>query len=395
MTIWATTHGTGPFLGQSLNTSLILVQGFVCIISITIHVLAASISEKRNAIIALREREENLKRSEEKYRNFLENLPQKIFHKNITSVYISCNENYAKDLNIKSEEISGTTDYIYYPKKLANKYIDDDKRIINSGKSEDFVEKYFINEKYFWVHTIKIPLKNEKDQITGILGIFRDITELKRLEDEKNKLEEHLRQSHKMEAIGTLAGGIAHDFNNILTAIIGYADLTLDDIPKNSPIKNQIEQILKASHRVKELVTHILSFSRKGNQKLVPVNIYLIVKDTLKLFRASIPTTIEFKQNINSNCGNILADSNQIQQVIMNLCTNATYAMEKDSIKALELFSSKPDSFDLVITDYTMPNLTGEELAKKILKINSNIPIIICTGYSAKMDKKKSYINWN
>jgi PAS domain S-box-containing protein len=123
--------------------------------------------------------EETLRKSKNKYRTLLEHLPQKIFHKDRDSVYLSCNENYARDLKIKPEDITGKTDYDFFPKKLAKKYRADDKRIITSGKTEDIVEKYVQDGQEIWVHTVKTHIKDEKGGITGMLGIFWDITRQK------------------------------------------------------------------------------------------------------------------------------------------------------------------------------------------------------------------------
>ncbi len=149
----------------------------------------------------------------------------------------------------------------------------------------------------------------------------------RKAEEEKRELEHQLRQAQKMEAIGTLAGGIAHDFNNILSPIIGYSEMIMDDLPKQSPIKNKIEQILIAATRAKDLVKHILTFSRQTEQELTPLELQPIIKESLKLLRASLPSTIEIRQKIDMNCGPVLADPTQIHQVIMNLCTNAFHAM--------------------------------------------------------------------
>lgn len=381
-----------------------------------------------------------------------------------------------------------------------------------------------------WYNT---TLVDSEGNVLGVASLVQDISEAKRLE-------EQLRQAQKMEAIGTLAGGIAHDFNNLLGVILGYADMAKDDIPEHSPAKNEIEEVLKAGNRAKDLVKQILSFSRKETQTRVPIEIHLIVKEALKFLRASIPTTIGIKEDIRIDCGYILADATQIHQVIINICTNAAQSMEESggvldvtlscqelsesdlgnnpgvspgfytvlsikdsgpgidpaiidrifdpyfttkdvgkgsgmglsmvigivkshdgmitvdstpregatfkvffptiedeateqegissavpvgeehilivddeasianltkkrveklgyqataytsSAETLEHFRLNPDVYDLVISDYTMPEMTGEQLAKELLCIRPNIPIIICTGYSAKMDAEKA-----
>jgi nitrogen-specific signal transduction histidine kinase len=343
-----------------------------------------------------------------------------------------------------------------------------------------------------------------------------------------------------MEAIGTLAGGIAHDFNNILGAIIGYTEMALYEAPASSKNRNNMEEVLKAGHRAKDLVQQILAFSRQSEQERQPVLIHLIIKEALKLLRASLPSTIEIRQNIRTDLGAVLADPTQIHQVMMNLCTNAHHAMSEkggmlgvtlsdveldvkevvaypdlkpgsylkltvsdtgqgmdpnvierifdpyfttkekgvgtglglavvhgivkshggmitvqsekgkgsafqvffpvvktqvkpeaktmeslhtgnerilfvddeqalvdlgkkmleslgyraecrmSSIEALESFRSQPDKFDLVITDMTMPNMTGERLAKEMMGIRPDIPIILCTGYSERITREEA-----
>ncbi len=159
------------------------------------------------------------------------------------------------------------------------------------------------------------------------VGTVQDITERKLAEEENQKLASQLRQAQKMEAIGTLAGGIAHDFNNILSIIFGYNELAMEE---KDPVTRQhhLEELHKGAERAKELVLQILAFSRKAEQQQHPLQISLIIKEALKMLRASIPTTIEIKQNIASS-GLVMADPTQIHQVIMNLCTNAYHAMRE------------------------------------------------------------------
>jgi len=359
----------------------------------------------------------------------------------------------------------------------------------------------------------------------GTLAVLRDVTEPKRLEGQ-------LRQVQKMEAIGTLAAGIAHDFNNILFVIIGYTEMALESVSKESRLYSHFQQIFEAAIRAKDLVSQILAFSRQSEQAKQPVDIRPVVKETIKFLRASVPSITEIRTSIAPDPGTVFADPTQIHQVLMNLCTNAAHAMHESggvmevglthaeldsdftrrhedldpglylrltvsdtghgmsnetlqrifepyfttkkpgegtgmglavvhgivkshggamtcyselgrgsrfhvflpviqdkasprsptdlvlptgserillvddeqevahmveqmleplgytvavrtsSVEALELFRVKPNHFDLVLSDMTMPNMTGIDLAKKILGIRSNIPIVLCTGFA-------------
>ncbi len=151
------------------------------------------------------------------------------------------------------------------------------------------------------------------------------------LRDTSKDLECQLRQAQKMEAVGTLAGGIAHDFNNILAAIMGYIELIMFDVPETGSIRHSLDQVLKASHRAKKLVGHILSFSRRNSHEKKPVYIQHILKESIELLRASIPSTVAIRQDICPPVKCIKADSTQIHQIIMNLCTNACHAMDGDN----------------------------------------------------------------
>jgi len=155
----------------------------------------------------------------------------------------------------------------------------------------------------------------------------KDISERVRYEKKQKKLETQLRQAQKMESLGTLAGGIAHDFNNILGAILGYAEMVKVDLPSGSPLAEMQQGVIKAGLRARDLVQQILLFSRQVDHEIKAVQPHLIVKEALKLLRSSIPVTIEIKQYIQADCGSVLADPTQLHQIIMNLCTNAYYAM--------------------------------------------------------------------
>jgi PAS domain S-box-containing protein len=365
------------------------------------------------------------------------------------------------------------------------------------------------------------------------ISILRDITERKTAEAEKRKMEQQLRQAQKMEAIGTLASGIAHDFNNILSSILGYADLLKDELPPNCHDNlADLDLIIQAGNRARELVKQILTFSRQNEEEIHPIQVGLVVKEALKLLRASFPSNIEIQKMISAGSATVMGDPTQIHQIIMNLCTNSYQAMRDrggvlsvrlegyvpdmdfmknhpempadqylrltvsdtgrgmspailprifdpyfstnkkedgtglglsvvhgivkkmggvievcsrqdagstfevfmpifqgvldqaaptpeattlagtesillvddeqailqleermldslgyqttcrtSSVEALELFRNQPDRFDLVVTDHSMPNMTGVKLAESMLAIRPDIPIILCTGY--------------
>ena len=165
---------------------------------------------------------------------------------------------------------------------------------------------------------------------------------LKSAED-KSRLETQLRQSQKMEAIGTLAGGIAHDFNNILGSILGNADLAIADSKPGSEVAQHLDMILKSSLRARDLVKHILAFSRHSETKNIPFQTAAIIEEALKMLSPSLPATIEIHQDIDPNAGVIFAEPSKIHQVFINLCTNAYQAMEETggrleiSLKTTEL----------------------------------------------------------
>jgi len=387
------------------------------------------------------------------------------------------------------------------------------------------------------------PLKNYTNAdlyaVQRLSGLYALAMQRHHWHQEQENLKKQVQKIQKMEALGTLAGGIAHDFNNILSPILGYTEMLLFDAPEGSELRQGLDQVLKAGHRARELVKQILIFCRQAEKKLEPLQIHLLVKEVLKLIRASLPSTIDIQQNI-KECGMVMADPTQIHQVMMNLITNAFHAMEEKggllsiklnevhlkpedmaepdmfpgdyicltvadngigmnptvmehifdpyfttkeqgkgtglglavvhgivkscgggirvfsepgkgsefriylpqaktgeitmqpdpvkplprgsehilivddelpilnilrqilehlgyqvtahtgSMEALEAFKANPDRFDLILTDLTMPNMTGLGLAKEILSIRADIPVIMCSGFSEKMNTEKA-----
>ena len=211
-------------------------------------------------------------------------------------------------------------------------------RILKSGKTSDDTYKNLwaevssgkvwrgtlVNKRKggeFYTEEVTItPVKDNFGIITNYVGVKRDITN-------KIVLENQVRQTQKMQAIGTLAGGVAHDFNNILTAIIGYAELTQEKCEKGTLLYNNITEIIKASDRAAALVDQILKFSRKGEKNISSLNLHIIIKEAVKLLRASISSNIEIIVDINNQIS-VKADPTQMHQIIMNLCTNSFQSID-------------------------------------------------------------------
>jgi PAS domain S-box-containing protein len=192
------------------------------------------------------------------------------------------------------------------------------------------------------------PLRDENGQVIGASAIGRDVTDTRRQRRERQEILEQLRQSQKMEALGTLAGGIAHDFNNLLGVIMGRAEMAQADLKHGEPPGPQIQQIATASKRARELVRQILTFSRRGEQERKPVLLGPLVAEALRMIRSSIPTSVAISSDIADSTDCVLADSTQMQQVLLNLCANADQAMRPAggrlaiALRALDLDQTHP-----------------------------------------------------
>ncbi|WP_300459877.1 PAS domain-containing sensor histidine kinase [Desulfobacula sp.] len=195
-----------------------------------------------------------------------------------------------------------------------------------------------------WWHVIITPTYKKDRSVDRLIAVSRDITEKKQKEEDQKALKEKIYRSHKMESIGTLAGGIAHDFNNILYPIIGFAEMSIQDLPENHPIKENLKVILQGAKRARDLVKQILLFSRQKELEHKPMQIQSEIEDTLKLLRAVIPANIEIQKDLNEASDFILGDPTEIHEIIMNLCTNAYHAMEETGgTLKVSLNKVKPD----------------------------------------------------
>ncbi len=478
------------------------------------------VTEKKQAEAALLE-------SEAKYRAIIENIEEGYYEVDIAGNMKFCNDAMCKIIGRSREELIGRNNREYMDENTSKQVFRAFNSVYRTGRPVTVPGWRLIIKggRNRSIDTSIALVRDSDGKALGFRGIVRDVTERERLQMESA-------QAQKMQAIGTLAGGIAHDFNNILYAIMGFAELCLDEAPDGTLLRRNLETVLNSASRAKDLVSHILTFSRQDQHERGLISVVPIVKEAIKFLRASLPSTIEIKQFIQPELASIIADPTQIHQILMNLGTNAGHAMRltggvleitlenvaiedqtsigdpglvpgpylrmtvgdtgtgmdtatvqrifepyfttkqkgegtglglavvhgivssyggcinvesevgqgstfrvylpsvqaraseetgtielvptgcerilyvddepvivqmaeqmlrrlgyevvsrTDSLEALELFRGQPNDFDLIITDLTMPNLTGVVFAQEVRKISPQIPLILCTGFS-------------
>ncbi|MEO8031318.1 MAG: response regulator [Gemmatimonadota bacterium] len=267
-----------------------------------------------------KEVQDSLSRSERLNRNLVEHLPHRILVKDSNSVILFCNANYANDVGLPPEEVVGKDAFAFYAPSLAEAYHADDRKVMADGVMEDVEERYEIAGEERWVHTVKVPYRDERNKIIGILVVFEDITERK-------QLDEQFRQSQKLEAVGQLAGGVAHDFNNLLTVILGYCDVITGDLKPDDPQISDIEQIRKCGVRAAELTRQLLAFSRKQILEPRVLDLNAVVAGLNAMLQRLIGADIELRTALAPQLGRVRADPSQLEQILMNLVVNASDAI--------------------------------------------------------------------
>lgn len=278
--------------------------------------LKEEIQERRQAEAALRE-------SEEKYRDILESIEDGYWEVDIAGNFTFFNDSMCRILGYSREELMGMNNREYMDKENTGKVFNIFNRVFETGVPTKVIDWRLIRKdgSECFVETIISLIKDPEGNRIGFRGIARDISD-------RVQLGKQLQQAHKMESIGTLAGGIAHDFNNILYVIIGNTELAIDDLPESSPAYPNLESIKSAGLRAADIVKQLLNFSRDSSQELKPVDVVTFIKKDLKFLRSMIPATIEIRQTLPDDRISILADLTQMNQVMMNICTNASQAME-------------------------------------------------------------------
>jgi len=208
------------------------------------------------------------------------------------------------------------------------------------GRTDHYEPEYRVRHsdgEWHWLHVRGRCVRTASGTVQRFVGSAIDITARKNAEAEKERLEAQLRQSQKMEAMGTLAGGIAHDFNNILGAILGYGELAQKATGEDSAVRRYLDNVMHAGGRAKALVERILAFSRSGVGERGPINVQAVIEETLELLAASLPPGVRLEKRLEAGDAAIVGDATQLHQVAMNLCTNALQAMQDGGVLEVAL----------------------------------------------------------
>ncbi len=292
--------------------------------------------------------EEELIESRKMLQLVLDTIPARVFWKDRNFVYMGCNRLLALDVGLSSpDEIIGKSDFEFGGIVETERYRFDDAMVMETGKPKlDYEESQTTpdgNTRY--LKTSKIPLYDRDGQVVGLLGTYEDITDRKKAEEDRRKLEKKMEHTQKLESLGILAGGIAHDFNNLLVAILGNAELALLELPSDSPAKFYLSEIENTSLRAADLCKQMLAYAGKGRLAVEPLNISLLVREMSQMLEVSISRKAIIRYKFQKDIPAIEADATQIRQVIMNLIINASEAIkDKDGVISVSTGSVFCDS---------------------------------------------------
>jgi PAS domain S-box-containing protein len=273
--------------------------------------------------------QEALRQSEERYRTILESIQDGYFEVDLAGKFTFLNDSMCRIFRYPKEELIGMNSRQYNDQENAKRIYQAFNKIYRTGEPG----RVFANEITRKDGTKAITelsaslIRNSEGKPIGFRGTTRDVTERNRVEREMAELQEQLRQSQKMEAVGRLAGGIAHDFNNLLTVMKGYSQLSLLDLKESDPLRENIQEIEKATQRATDLTRQLLAFSRRQILNLKVLDLNALLKDLDKMLRRIIGEDIELVTLLSENLGRVKIDPNQIEQVVFNLAANARDAM--------------------------------------------------------------------
>ena len=284
--------------------------------------LATLLAEARNTRAELR-------RSDAHLRTLVDTLPDMVWLKDPDGIYLACNPRFEEFFGATEAEIVGQTDYDFVDSDLAEFFRANDRAAIAAGGPRVNEEEVtFADDGHTeLLETIKTPMYDASGVLVGVLGIARDITERRRAAQERERLQDQLNQARKMESVGRLAGSVAHDLNNLLSPILGFSELLLDDLALNDTRRTSVERIVSAGNRARDLVFQLLAFSRKQPLAFRPLDLNRTIANFRKLLRRTIPEDIEIRLRLTADANAILGDLGQIEQVLMNLAANGADAM--------------------------------------------------------------------
>lgn len=261
----------------------------------------------------------------------IDNSTAILCQKDLHGHYILINRYFADLLNEKNDDVIGRTDHDLFPAHLADAFRANDLKVIEAGEAMEFEEEIELDDGLHTFISIKVPLKDSDGNVESVFGISTDITILINAEREKAEAQSKIEHVQRLESLGVLAGGIAHDFNNILTAVMGNAALAGRNMDDSSPAKEFLSRIEASTQRASDLCKQMLAYSGKGKFIIKPINLSDLVEDMTRLMEVSIEKNVVIKYHLASNLPLIEADAAQIQQVILNLITNANEAVESKS----------------------------------------------------------------
>lgn len=282
-------------------------------------------------ITELKKAEGELRQSEDKYRRILETIADGYHEVDLVGNLTLVNDSLCEIIGYSREELLGMNYRQVMDEDNAKRISEACNRVFRTGEAHPGFD-YEILRKDGTKRSVSVSISLIRDSggvPSGFRGIFRDVTDSKRMEGQ-------LRQAAKMEAIGRLAGGVAHDFNNILTAVMGYSTILSEQLPKESPAQEKLNQIGRAAGRAADLTRQLLAFSRKQMLDVRVVNLNEIITDLEKMLQRLIGEDIELTTNLNPSAGHVKADPIQIEQILMNLAVNARDAMPEGGNLAIE-----------------------------------------------------------
>lgn len=294
---------------QLLTASVMVVLSFGCSVA---RIIFAEQEQSRSA--------RELQESNALLQSVFEGTGDALFVKDLEGRYVIVNQTYASLIDLRVEEVTGKIGFELVDPKLARQLAEQDREVIASGMAKTFEYEATLKNGTYTFITNKAPRRDAQGNVVGIIGVVRDITEYR-------QMEERLRQSQKMEAIGTLAGGVAHDFNNLLMVMNGYSAVLAEALATEPTLRAHADQILNAGERAASLTRQLLAFSRKQTIQPGHLNLNDVIAGVEKLLHRLIGEDLRISVRLTPDLGTILADSGQMEQVILNLAVNARDAM--------------------------------------------------------------------